>query len=102
MPLKLSVTLRLTALEPPSKSYANRIMQSLLCNSLETEAMKKSAKREGRVNLSPTSIFFSYWGFVFSDVLNQVVVFFAPHAQACRRNLWRDLEVLETLRTAVL
>jgi hypothetical protein len=28
MPLKLSVPLRLAALEPPSKSYANRIVQS--------------------------------------------------------------------------
>jgi hypothetical protein len=38
--------------------------------------MKKSAKREGRVNLSPTSTFFSYSGFLFQDVLNQVVVIF--------------------------
>jgi hypothetical protein len=28
MPLKLSAPLRLAALEPPSKSYANRIVQS--------------------------------------------------------------------------
>jgi hypothetical protein len=50
--------------------------------------MKKSAKREGRVNFSPTSIFFSYYGFLFSDVLNQVAVsfFFSPHAPACRRS----------------
>ena len=39
-----------------------------------------------------------------SDVLNQVVVIFlfAPHAPACRRNLWRDLKILVPLRTAVL
>jgi hypothetical protein len=28
--------------------------------------------------------------------------FFPPHAPACRRNLWRDLKILVTLRTAVL
>ena len=27
---------------------------------------------------------------------------FAPHALTCRRNLWRDLKILVTLRTAVL
>ena len=31
-----------------------------------------------------------------------VTFFFAPHALACRRNLWRDLKILVTLRTAVL
>ena len=30
------------------------------------------------------------------------VTFFEPHALACRRNLWRDLKILVTLRTAVL
>ena len=29
-------------------------------------------------------------------------VFFSPHALACRRNLWSDLKILVTLRTAVL
>jgi hypothetical protein len=31
-----------------------------------------------------------------------VVIFVAPHAPACRRNLWRDLKILVPLRTAVL
>ena len=31
-----------------------------------------------------------------------VTFFFAPHALACRRNLWRDLKILVTLCTAVL
>jgi hypothetical protein len=41
LPLKLSVPLLLAALEPPSKPYANRIVQSFLCNSLETEVIKR-------------------------------------------------------------
>ena len=31
-----------------------------------------------------------------------VTFLFAPHALACRRNLWTDLKILVTLRTAVL
>jgi len=38
----------------------------------------------------------------FTGHVEHLCCFFAPHAQACRRNLWRDLKVLETLRTAVL
>jgi hypothetical protein len=34
MSLKLSVPLRLAALEPPSKPYANRIVQSFFCAAL--------------------------------------------------------------------
>jgi hypothetical protein len=33
---------------------------------------------------------------------NMYAAFFAPHALACRRNLWRDLKILVRLRTAVL
>ena len=31
-----------------------------------------------------------------------MLFFFAPHALTCRKNLWRDLKILVTLRTAVL
>ena len=34
--------------------------------------------------------------------LTFMLFFFAPHALTCRRNLWRDLKILVTLRTAVL
>ena len=39
--LKILVPLRLAALEPPSKSYANLIVQSFLCNSLEIGVIKR-------------------------------------------------------------
>ena len=38
-----------------------------------------------------------------SFMLKVAVAFlFAPHALACRRNLWRDLKILVLLRTAML
>ena len=65
-------------------------------------AMKREAGGQGEISVGRIFGAATPPGALVHVIKVTVTLFFAPHALARRRNLWRDLKILVTLRTAVL